>query len=204
MMNSESEIVADNKNHNNNNNKQESPLMAAQRLKRLEELTPSSLNQTGFPLNTKKRVLYSPSSNSSTPRPSQRHHKDSKHYNNKENEDCGTRLHSHSLSMGNKSLDLKQHITSPKVIKKPVLRRSTGLLNLQLNTNALKMESFEDKHHPTSPSPVTSDDDDDLNKENDITKSFNDLNFDNTSDGGEFKKPIRASTKENIHIFRKS
>ncbi|GME69721.1 unnamed protein product [Ambrosiozyma monospora] len=200
MINPESEIVSDNKTHNNN--KQESPLMAAQRLKRLEELTPSSLNQTGFPLNTKKRVLYSPSSNSSTPRPTQRHHRDSKHYNNKENEGCGTRHHSHSLSMGNKPEDLKQHITSPKVIKKPVLRRSTGLLNLQLNTNALKMESFEGKHRPSSPSPVTSDDDadDDLNKENDITKSFNDLNFDNTSDGGEFKKPIRASvSRRNSH-----
>lgn len=53
----------------------------------LTEMTPSTLNKTAFPLNSKKRVLYSPNSNSSTPRPSQRHRLDQKQRNTQAGED---------------------------------------------------------------------------------------------------------------------
>ncbi|KAH3667240.1 hypothetical protein OGAPHI_002889 [Ogataea philodendri] len=115
-------------------------------LNNISELTPTTLNSTGFPLNSKKRTLYSPSNDSLI----------TGHRERSKNSEQ-SKIESPSGKGSSKTpFECLKNPSPPYATKKAALRRSAGLLNLSIETSPDKQ----------------------LQKEHEITKSFNDLYFD--------------------------
>ncbi|KAG7880098.1 hypothetical protein KL937_002325 [Ogataea polymorpha] len=91
------------------------------------DLNSSMMNSTGFPLNTKKRTLYSPSSDYSTPQLSDRLK------SSIENTDSPSNRNSRELL-----LRTFKNPSPPFATKKAALRRSAGVLNLSIETSPRK------------------------------------------------------------------
>ncbi|KAG7823729.1 hypothetical protein KL909_003126 [Ogataea angusta] len=91
------------------------------------DLNSPMMNLTGFPLNTKKRTLYSPSSDSSTPQPSERLKSSLDKTNSPSNKNSRESL-----------LKSFKDPSPPFATKKAALRRSAGVLNLSIETSPRK------------------------------------------------------------------